>query len=50
MQCEECGDGDAARTVVRYGTGDEETIPLCDECRREYADGGLVEEVVPADS
>lgn len=45
MDCSECGTGDAALTKVKYEVDKTETIPLCADCRDEFQDGGLVEEI-----
>ncbi|GAB7095192.1 hypothetical protein JCM30237_23450 [Halolamina litorea] len=47
MECEECGVSDARDTIVRYETGDEEKIALCEDCQDAYAEGGLVDVVEP---
>lgn len=45
MECDECGTGDAELTNVDHEVDGAETIPLCADCRDEFEDGGLVEDV-----
>lgn len=45
MECEECGSEEVANVVVEFTDGAEREIPLCDDCRDDYRDGNLVEEV-----
>lgn len=43
MECIECEADDATLVEVEYTDGRGEEITLCNECRDEYEEGGLVQ-------
>ena len=45
MVCSVCGENKGQKVEVRYFDGTDEHITLCDQCRNEFDEGGLVEEV-----
>lgn len=49
MDCEECESSDAALTEVEYEVEETEIIPLCDDCRSEYKEGGFVQDLTLVD-
>ena len=47
MQCSECEEEPGNRVTVAYTDGTTEALALCDRCRRAFAEGHFVDEVVP---
>lgn len=50
MDCTECEDDEGEPTRVEYMNGDTETVSLCEQCRGEFKDGGLIREVERAET
>ncbi len=49
IECDEWGRRDATPTKIEYVVEETETIPLCDDCRDEFKDGGFVQDVSPVE-
>lgn len=49
MDCRECTEKQGEPVSVEYTDGTTETIPLCETCREQYADGDLVSDIEPVE-
>lgn len=45
MECQECEDNRGEPAKVEYTDGNTEIVHLCEDCREEFMDGGLIREV-----
>lgn len=45
MACQECEEDTGEPVSVEYTDGNTEALVLCEECRDEFVDGGLVRDV-----
>lgn len=45
MKCGECEENTGEPVRVEYTTGNTEILPLCEDCRTEFLDGGFIHEV-----
>lgn len=45
MECQECVDNRGEPAKVEYTDGTTETVYLCEDCRVDFTDGGLIQKV-----